>query len=277
MSIKIKDCLFYSDKSLFRDIEKKANMILYNISELTPIAYNLKLFIKEYAERKNVCLKILYLPFNDDQVWGMFYKISGIFFIVINSEFPMNKQNVALAHEFYHFIDFLENHEDSTDDNLIDVLKDNPNEVECNINDKKANAFSSCFLMPKERVELVCKREPKTSKEKVFYIEKLMDSFMVPYKTAVIRAYELEKISEKELKIFLGIGKETIKLLDEVIIKLRFERWEQKCSNYYDLDDLDYLISENEEFQFISNSKANSTKLKVEEILKKITKKDSVE
>ena len=33
MSIKINDCLFYSDKSLFRDIEKKAIMILYNISE----------------------------------------------------------------------------------------------------------------------------------------------------------------------------------------------------------------------------------------------------
>ena len=75
MSIKVSDCLFAKDIKTFREIEAKANMTLMSMPVFRLIGSNLKVFIKNYAEKNSIHLKILYLPFNDNQVWGLFYQM----------------------------------------------------------------------------------------------------------------------------------------------------------------------------------------------------------
>lgn len=267
MSIKIKDCLFYEDTELFKKVNNLANTILFSWPPRF-IGSNLKVFIKRYAEKRGYHLKILCLPFNDEQVWGLFYEKGGIYFIVINTDLPINKQNVALAHEFYHFIDSLESGEEAP----VDVLREVHDNHEYDISDKKANAFSSCLLMPEDLVNFMLDKEPSTIQEKVGYVKSLMDIFMVPFKTAAIRAYELNKLTVKEVEMFLDLDKMTVKTLDKIISRLRYERWEQKFNNVYDIDDLDRLVLENESYDFISKQTAKKIQDKVEEILKKLGK-----
>ena len=78
MAIKVSECLFEKEPKMFREIENKANMVLMITPVFRLIGSNLKVFIKSYAEKNSVHLKLLYLPFHDDQVWGIFYQQKGI-------------------------------------------------------------------------------------------------------------------------------------------------------------------------------------------------------
>lgn len=265
MAIKVSECLFEKEPKIFRDIENKANTVLMTSPVFRLIGSNLKVFIKGYAEKNSVHLKLLYLPFNDDQVWGIFYQKKGIYFIVVNSDISINKQNVALAHEFYHFIISLE--EDKV--SAMDILKESSAQAEYSIEDKRANAFSSCLLMPKDIVNALLNNEAETVEEKLFQIKLLMDVFVVPYKTAVIRMFELGKITLEDAELFIEYTDSTIRdKMEKNNHFLKNVRWNHSMKNYIDIDDLAELIKENVEFEFISNSKADKCIKKVEEILK---------
>lgn len=264
MAIKVSECLFEKEPKMFREIENKANMVLMITPVFRLIGSNLKVFIKSYAEKNSVHLKLLYLPFHDDQVWGIFYQQKGIYFIVINSDISINKQNVALAHEFYHFIISLE--EDKV--SAMDILKENSVQAECSMEDKKANAFSSCLLMPKDIVNVLLENKAETVEEKLFQVKLLMDVFVVPYKTAVIRLFELGCLSLEEAEYFIQYTNSTLRdELEKDNHFLKSVRWNNSMKNYIDIDDLPDLIKENVEFEFISASKADKCMKKVEEIL----------
>lgn len=260
MSIILNNCLYLSNKTLYRQIDKKAKDILneYSVSDL--IGSNLKNVIKYYAEKNNKCLKILCLPFNDKQVWGYFYNIETIYFIVINSEISLKKQNVALAHEFYHFITASEN----DDYNVKDIIAEN-NANDCNDiedEDKKADAFSASLLMPESLVNklvtgLITENAPTI-------VKSLMDTFIVPYKTVIIRLNELSLI-EKDI---------TEKLLNDNAIKAYTDRWDNSFNNFIDLDDLNDLIEENKEYCFITPEEATKIAKEVEEIKSKLKNND---
>lgn len=271
MSIKVSDCLFAKDKKSFREIETKANLTLMSLPVLRLIGSNLKVFIKSYAEKNAVHLKILYLPFNDDQVWGLFYQKKGIYFIVINNEISINKQNVALAHEFYHFISSFEEDKISA----MDILKENSQNNEYNNEDLNANAFSSCLLMPSDIITMLLPQKPTNFEEVIIQIKALMDIFLVPYKTAVIRLFEIDRISLREAESYIkSADTKTRNKLEETNIYNNI-RWEHPIKNHIDIDDLNNLIEENENYEFISSIKATKYKNKVEEILKCLTKEQN--
>ena len=272
MAIQLSECLFSKDYKSFKEIENKANNVLLTAPMFRLIGSNLKAFIKNYATQHGVHLKILYLPFNDEQVWGLFYQRNGIYFIVINSEISINKQNVALAHEFYHFIVALE--EDFV--YAMDILKDIGGKVQLSLEDQKANAFSSCLLMPADLINLVFTKEISTLEEKIVSIKALMDIFVVPYKTAVIRLYELGKLTFEDAQEFIkSINSKTRNDLEKINFAHHRSRWEHPIKNYVDLDDLSDLINENENYEFISSNKASRCKNKVEEIIQKLLKKEN--
>ena len=266
MSIKLENCLYYTDIKEYKQIESMANRILFNSPTTKLVASNLKLLIKEHAKKMDVHLKVLYLPFHDSQVWGMFYKKSEIFFIIINSEIAISKQNVALAHEFYHFLESLETEKHSP----LDIFREISNNQN-NIEDYKANAFSSCLLMPADVVNVICKKNNTNIYEQIAYIKVLMDAFVVPYKTAVIRLYELEVFDFNTAQTFLcDEEKKTQSIIERIKSSSGGQRWENNFENYYDLDDLFDLINENETYEFISEKKAKTTREKVEELISKI-------
>lgn len=266
MAIKLSECLFNSDNKTFRDIEKKANSVLMTYPILRLIGSNLKPFIKNYAKQYSVHLKILYLPFNDSQVWGLFYQRSGIYFIVINSEISVNKQNVALAHEFYHFIVALE----EGNATAMDILQDKKSSSVTTFEDQKANAFSSCLLMPSDLINLVIPKGATSIPDALVYTKILMDMFIVPYKTAVIRLLETGKLSFEDADKFIrAVGTKVRNDLEKNNLVQKI-RWEHPIKNYVDTDDLEVLIDENENYDFISSSKASKYKKQAEEIVQKI-------
>ena len=260
MSISLNNCLFLTNKTLYKQIDKKAKDILkeYSVSDL--IGCNLKNVIKHYAEKNKKCLKILCLPFNDKQVWGYFYNIETIYFIVINSEISLKKQNVALAHEFYHFITASEN----DDYNVKDIIAEKKVNDCTNIEDedKKADAFSASLLMPESFINklvtgLITENAPNI-------VKFLMDTCIVPYKTVIIRLNELSLL-KKDL---------AEKLLNDNAIKAHTDRWDNAFNNFIDLDDLNDIIEENKEYCFITPEEATKITNEVEEIKRKLKNND---
>ena len=265
MSIKVSDCLFAKDIKTFREIEAKANMTLMSMPVFRLIGSNLKVFIKNYAEKNSIHLKILYLPFNDNQVWGLFYQKKGIYFIVINSQISINKQNVALAHEFYHFISAFEEDKISA----MDILKESSLNQQFNDEDRKANAFSSCLLMPLDIISTILPKKPISLEDTIVQVKALMDIFLVPYKTAVIRLLEIDRLTLEQADYYIkSIAAKIRNKLEENNTIYKNIRWEHPISSHIDIDDLGDLIAENEDFEFISSIKATKYKNQVEEILK---------
>ena len=114
------------------------------------------------------------------------------------------------------------------------------------------------------------------SKEKIVSIKALMDIFVVPYKTAVIRLYELGKLTFEDAQEFIkSINSKTRNDLEKINFAHHRSRWEHPIKNYVDLDDLSELINENENYEFISSNKASRCKNKVEEIIQKLLKKEN--
>lgn len=249
------NCLFFSDKEMYKQVEKVAIKLrsIFAISSATL----LPTIIKEYASQNNVIVKILHLPLKDNQLWGIFYNINGIYFIVINSEISQNKQMVALAHEFYHFYASIEENLEPRD-----IL--NADTQELNIEDKKANTFAACLLIPEDYLKVLCNTED-TIIGKINQIKKVMNIFMVPYKTAVIRLAETGFFSEKEALEFINmINKETRDIFD--VVSMNNIKW-NFADNSIDLDDYETLIHSNEDLGLMSSKKLNKQKEIVKNIL----------
>ena len=255
------NCLYLKDKKLYEEISLIASKIYlrYSIPN-NPSA--MKAMIKQYAKANDVHVKILYVPLNDTQLWGIFYQLDGIYFIVINSEISINKQVVALAHEFYHFYS-------SVEENMVplDILSDN---IESdNIEDKKADAFAACYLMP----ELILKsslQQPFSLEEKLLQIKLLMDAFIVPYKTAAIRLMEIGYISKEECLTFIDATTRDLRDILERVNSSKESRWDFINKNLIELDDLDNLLYINENLELMSSKKLKKQKEIVDKIKKEL-------
>ena len=125
--------------------------------------------------------------------------------------------------------------------------------------------------MPADVVMTICNKNSTDIYEQIAYIKVLMDVFVVPYKTAVIRLYELSIFNFETANSFLlDENREKQSIIENIKSSFNSQRWEKNFDNYYDLDDLTELINENENYEFISEKKALETRLQVEEIIKKI-------
>ena len=240
------NCLFLIDKEAFLEIERIANQ-LHSNSYLIQSPFALKERIKEYALKNDVIVKIMYVPMDDSKIWGMFYEINGIYFIAINNQKPMNKQLVALAHEFYHFYAAI-NESASKRDILLE------DQGELLIEDKKANAFAATYLMPEATIRAILKPTDSLP-SKVLQIKLLMGIFMIPYKTAVLRLLEIGFISEDDAEILLNKTSQEVEDFINSITFFKNNVGEINTENVIDLDDLDIIVESNENLELISSKK----------------------
>lgn len=250
----LSNCLYFNNKEMYDEV----SLIAYRLFSKYPLntsSLGLKEMIKNYASINNVEVKVLYIPLKDIQLWGIFYQLDGIYFIVINSEISMNKQVVALAHEFYHLYSAIEENMEP-----FDILTDNTTSI--NIEDQKANAFAACFLMPEIVLKVIIKK-PLTIEDKIIQVKRLMDNFMVPFKTAVIRLMEIEYLSKEEGLAFIGAT--TRDFRDR--FEYKTSRWDVVSNGLIELDDLDNLFRINEDLELMSSKKLNKQKEIVEQII----------
>ncbi len=254
----ISNCLYFTEKETYSEINRIATRI-FSVYPFNNGSLALKQMIKNYASTNNVQVKILYIPLKDNQLWGLFYQLDGIYFIVINSEISLNKQVVALAHEFYHLYSAVE-------ENMVplDILADNVKTL--NIEDKKANAFAACFLMPEHILKSMLKK-PNTLEEKIVLIKIVMDVFMVPFKTAVIRLMEIEYLSKEEGLEIINSTTRNVRDKFESLNTFNISKWDMVNDKLLELDDLDTLFHINEDLELMSEKKLNKHK----EIVEKIT------
>lgn len=256
----INNCLFYSNPEEYYKIEKLANKQSSRFK--LPRTNLLKSYIKSFAKEKRVYLQILYLPFNDVQVWGMFYQLNGIYFIVINSEISINKQNVALIHEFYHFYTSVNEFYEQPD-----IIKENSHEL--NNEDKKANAFAASFLMPAINIKsFLIDYKMNNLENKIIAIKDIMDAFVVPFKTTIIRLMELKILDIEEGLLLLNKDKSIENLLKLYnVYENESTRWGYRTERpYMEFDQLEFLMIYNKYNEIMPSKQMK----KHEEIVKKI-------
>ena len=77
----ISNCLYFTEKETYSEINRIATRI-FSVYPFNNGSLALKQMIKNYASTNNVQVKILYIPLKDNQLWGLFYQLDGIYFIV---------------------------------------------------------------------------------------------------------------------------------------------------------------------------------------------------
>jgi Zn-dependent peptidase ImmA (M78 family) len=119
---------------------------------------------------------LFYYPFGEKKFSGASYKQTNIRVIIVNSSYPLGRQNFTLAHELGH----IELHKD----NLIDLNGLSKEE------EREADIFASHFVMPRDEV-LSIGSLPHDSIWTVFDVMMLSQKFRVSYEAAFNRAREI--------------------------------------------------------------------------------------
>ena len=180
------------------DIQDKANQ---NLGQYRKTNQILREDIFNILEKNS---KVLYYPYNDDEVCAFIVRRKGKFFTVINTQIPLEKQIFAAAHELYHLWYSKVDKWDLLHNMIVE------NQIESNESiskeEAKANRFAAEFLVPKTLlINEIDARRLKKDKLEVKDIIGLMDVFLMPYKTIVRRLFEIDLISEEQCNQFLTI------------------------------------------------------------------------
>lgn len=157
---------------------------------------------------------VLYYPVEDEDACA-FYKQEENEnqeikkFAFINTAMPFDKQIFAAAHELAHILGITEERQEVLkNENIKEYTDHNHREsYETDKVERIANRFAAEFLVPEEilltELKKICKKKAKIELE---HIVELMDVFLVPYKTMVIRLREIGKLSDiKEYENYLNL------------------------------------------------------------------------
>ncbi|MCK8816283.1 ImmA/IrrE family metallo-endopeptidase [Natroniella sulfidigena] len=181
---------------LYQEVKKEAVYLLDQFAGASNkvLKDNIFRIIEEKEE-----VDLLRFPINDDDLCGFICEHRGQFFIYINTYLPYEKQIFTAAHELYHL-----HNKDKEELLHRRVVEENK---ELNLEESKANLFAALILVPElsllEELKLLKVRTEKDLD--LLKIIKLMDTFAVPYKTIILRLYEVELLELKEVKKWLSI------------------------------------------------------------------------
>jgi len=200
-------------------------------------------------------VKLLMFPVADDEFCGFICNYKGEEFIYINTYLPLEKQIFAAGHEFYHLI------REQTE--KVELLKSNTltEEGDIELEDKQANLFSALLLVPKEsllkqlNVLQVTRARDLTLKKVI----KLMNTFAVPYKTIILRLYEIEILSEEKARKWLEIADRDPEqgVLYEINKHQIGEKWQSRTKTVK-LSNLKALIIDNAEEELLPEQRVDS-------------------
>lgn len=193
-------------------------------------------------------LDLLLFPIEDDELCGFICNYKGQNFMYINTYLPYEKQIFAAAHELYH------HQKNGTKELLHTDTIEESEELE----DRKANLFAALLLAPDKALQrqLELLKVTKSSDITELKIVKLMNIFAVPYKTMVLRLYEIDLIDLDEAKMWLNISDRNHQEGILYLIKKHKigERW-QKRTKTVKYSNLKALIYDNDEMELLPEEK----------------------
>lgn len=193
--IKVDDTLFHQHPEIFQDVEKNAIYQLQELHRNHRVQDDIFRIIKNIKD-----LHLIKFPVEDEN-FAAFTVNNSKKFIFINSFLPLEKQIFAAAHELYHVLYDYDNDEEKNE-----LLTDIESSFNGNIDEMKANSFAACLMVPKLQLkEEISLLNIDQDNIELIDIIKLMDAFAVPYKTIILRLYEVGIIKLRQAKDFMCI------------------------------------------------------------------------
>lgn len=155
---------------------------------------------------------LIFHPFKDTRVWGVFISKSNEKYFVINSSLKLEEMIFAAAHEYAHSrkIAYRET-EILTGRQLNEYLNGSEENGFTEEIERKASRFAAELLVCEKRLKNYIDGEFGGDELTLVHVLKLSEYFLVPYKTIIRRLYEENIISEKCFYDFAKIAKEELK------------------------------------------------------------------
>ncbi len=222
--------------------------------------------LENYVIRHDMPFELLRFPVGDEELCACTFIRQGRMFVMINSAIPLSKQIFAAAHELYHIYCYLEEKDvvllESGSILESNVIDDAAKEIE----DMEANAFAALLLVPKDRLEEqsdvyhISYKDPS-----VQVILKIMDIFAIPYKAAVLRLFEEEKIDIKTARKLLQTNRNEIH--HQIRVTGKAARWQEIPQNLICFGSLSEKMYELEQWEGVREERLNSDKARLDQIV----------
>ncbi len=264
-SLYLKDQQTYAKISeyvtLFNSLYNKNNIIQDDIFNV----------LENYVLCHDMPFELLRFPIGDTELCACTFIRQNRIFVVINSAIPLSKQIFAAAHELYHIYCYFEGKDYSLlqSGSILEstVIDDEAKETE----DMEANAFAALLLAPKDRLEEQSVVYHLSYKNvSVQTILKIMDIFAIPYKAAVLRLFEEEKIDIKTAKKLLQVSNDEINTQIEVTGKA--VRWQETPKNLIRFGSLSEKMYDLERWESIRDERLESDKSRLKKIIDQLRK-----
>lgn len=264
------------ENSLYKKDRKKYDKIsecvtsfnaLYNKNNI--IQDDIFSVLENYVKRKEMPFDLLRYPVRDKELCACTFIRKGHMFVMVNSALPVSKQIFATAHELYHIYCYFEENEpvllQSGSMLRSDVLDEDTKEIE----DMEANAFAALLLAPKERIEEqtdVYNLSYKNTSVQV--VLRIMDIFAIPYKAAVLRLYEEEKINIKIAEELLRVDDAEVNRQIELTGKA--SRWQEIPKDLIRFGSLTEQMFDAKQMEAVRDERLESDKVRLNEMLRSL-------
>jgi Zn-dependent peptidase ImmA (M78 family) len=265
----LENSLFIKDRKKYMKISECVTRFnsLYNKNNI--IQDDIFNVLENYVSRHDMPFEMLRYPIADKELCACTFIRKGRMFVMVNSDLPLSKQIFAAAHELYHIYCYLEENDplllQSGSILESDVMDDSAKEIE----DMEANAFAALLLAPKERLEEqtdVYNLSYKNTSVQV--VLRIMDIFAIPYKAAVLRLFEEDKIDIKMARKLLLVDEAEINKQIEITGKAA--RWQVITKNIIRFGSLSEQIYEVEQLETVRAERLESDKAKLNEIVSRL-------
>ena len=263
--------LFVKDRKKYIKISECATSFnsLYNKNNI--IQDDIFNVLENYVARHDMPFDMLRDPIEDTDLCACTFIRKGRMFVMINSALPLSKQIFAAAHELYHIYCYFEEHDSELLQSGSILASSIIDEEAKEIEDMEANAFAAILLAPKERLDEQTDVYNLSYKNiSVQTILKVMDIFAIPYKAAVIRLLEEDKIDAKDAKKLLLVPEEEIN--KQMKLTGKAARWQEIHKDFVRFGSLSELMYDVEQMDAVRDERLSSDKSRLTEIMKNLTK-----
>lgn len=266
------------DNSLFVRNRKKYTKInecatsfnsLYNKNNI--IQDDIFNVLENYVTHHDMPFDMLRYPIGDVELCACTFIRQGRMFVMINSSLPLSKQIFAAAHELYHIYCYFEENDPILLQSGSILESDTIDEEAKEIEDMAANAFAAILLAPKDRLNEQTDVYNLSYKNiSVQTVLKIMDIFAIPYKAAVLRLLEEDKIDIKVARALLQI--DVTEIAKQIELTGKAARWQEIPNNFIRFGSLSELMYEVEQFEAARDERLESDKIRLAEIVKSLRK-----
>lgn len=263
----LENSLFFQDSEKFRDLSEKVIQFNSTYNGNNIIQDDIFSVLVNYARKNGEELGVFRFPTEDDDFCAFTCVKKGNIYVYVNSYLPLANQIFAAAHELYHIWCFIDKQDESVLRKGSLLNSASMDEEVKSREDQEANAFAGLLLVPSlallEQMKIYGIAQNKQSIEDVI---RLMAIFAVPYKAMLLRLHEDGYMDVDTVHEFLEVEPEVLQ--KAIAYEPDAARWYKRTPEIVQMANLRQLLDQNQEYELVSDSRAESDERTFEEILK---------